>query len=87
MQQVVAGGQSERGYAWGLEALAKTLLIIAVAIGLVGLALLAAAKLGLHRLPGDILIRRGRFGVYAPVGLMIALSLVLTIVLNLISRR
>jgi DUF2905 family protein len=32
-------------------------------------------------------IRRGRFGVYAPVGLMIALSLVLTIVLNLISRR
>ena len=70
-----------------MEALAKTLLIIAAAIGLLGLALFAAAKLGAHRLPGDIVIRRGRFGVYAPVGLMIALSLVLTIVLNLISRR
>jgi hypothetical protein len=70
-----------------VEALAKTLIIIAAAIGLLGLALLAAAKLGLHRLPGDIVIRRGRFGLYAPVGLMIALSLILTIVLNLVSRR
>ena len=70
-----------------MEALAKTLLIVAAAIGVLGLALLAAAKLGMHRLPGDIVIRRGRFGLYAPVGLMIALSLVLTIVLNLISRR
>ena len=70
-----------------MEALAKTLLIVAAAIGVLGLALLAAAKLGLHRLPGDIVIRRGRFGLYAPVGLMIALSLVLTIVLNLILRR
>ena len=70
-----------------MEPLAKTLLIVAAAIGVLGLALLAAAKLGLDRLPGDIVIRRGRFGLYAPVGLMIALSLVLTIVLNLISRR
>ena len=70
-----------------MEALAKTLIIIAAAIGLLGLALLAAAKLGLHRLPGEIVIRRGRFGLYAPVGLMIALSLILTIVMNLVSRR
>ena len=70
-----------------MEALAKTLLIVAAAIGVLGVALLAAAKLGLHRLPGDVVIRRGRFGLYAPVGLMIALSLVLTIVLNLILRR
>jgi DUF2905 family protein len=70
-----------------VEALAKTLIVIAAAIGMLGLALLAASKLGLHELPGDILIRRGRFGLYAPVGLMIALSLILTIVLNLVSRR
>jgi hypothetical protein len=70
-----------------MEAIAKTLIIIAAAIGLLGLALLAAAKLGVHRLPGDIAIRRGRFGLYVPVGLMVALSLILTIVLNLVSRR
>jgi hypothetical protein len=70
-----------------MEALAKTLLIVAAAVGLLGLVLFAAAKLGLHRLPGDVVIRRGRFGLYAPVGVMIALSVVLTIVLNLIARR
>jgi len=70
-----------------VEGIAKALITIAAAIGVLGLALLAAAKLGLHRLPGDIVIRRGRFGLYAPVGLMIALSVILTIVLNLISRR
>lgn len=70
-----------------MEGIAKALITIAAAIGVLGLALLAAAKLGLHRLPGDIVIRRGRFGLYAPVGLMIALSVILTIVLNLISRR
>ena len=70
-----------------MEAIAKALITIAAVIGLLGLGLLAAAKLGLHRLPGDIVIRRGSFGLYAPVGLMIALSVILTIVLNLISRR
>ena len=70
-----------------MEGIAKALITIAAAIGVLGLALLAAAKLGLHRLPGDIVIRRGRFGLYAPVGLMIALSVILTIVLNLIPRR
>jgi hypothetical protein len=32
-------------------------------------------------------IRRGNFTLYAPIGLMILLSVVLTVVLNLISRR
>ncbi|MFL5820101.1 MAG: DUF2905 domain-containing protein [Solirubrobacteraceae bacterium] len=70
-----------------MEAAAKALIAIAAVVGVLGLALLAAAKLGLHRLPGDIVVRRGNFRLYAPVGLMIALSVILTIVLNLISRR
>jgi Protein of unknown function (DUF2905) len=40
-----------------------------------------------HKLPGDIIIRRGHFSLYLPLGLMILLSLVVTIVLNLFSRR
>jgi hypothetical protein len=32
-------------------------------------------------------IRKGNFTLYAPIGLMIVLSLVATIVLNLIARR
>ena len=49
--------------------------------------LLLAARYGLGRLPGDIVIRRGNFQLYAPVGLMILLSLLPTLVLNLFSRR
>lgn len=53
----------------------------------VGGALLLASRLGLTRLPGDLVLRRGNVTVYAPLGLMILLSVVLTLVLNLFLRR
>jgi Protein of unknown function (DUF2905) len=76
-----------RSYAETVEAVAKILLGVAALLALVGLGLLLASKLGISRLPGDIVIRRGNFTLYAPLGLMIVLSLVATIVLNLISRN
>jgi hypothetical protein len=69
-----------------VETVAKVLLGLAGVLALVGGGLLLASKLGLERLPGDIVIKRDGFTLYAPIGLMILLSLVLTIVLNLISR-
>jgi hypothetical protein len=69
-----------------VESLAKVLLGLAALLALVGGGLLLASKLGLERLPGDIVIKRDGFTLYAPIGLMIVLSIVLTIVLNLISR-
>lgn len=44
-------------------------------------------RFGLGRLPGDLVFRRGNFTVYAPIGLMIVVSVVLTILLNLFLRR
>jgi Protein of unknown function (DUF2905) len=70
-----------------MESVAKVLLGLAVLLAVVGGGLLLAAKLGLERLPGDIVIKRDGFTLYAPIGLMIVLSIVLTIVLNLISRE
>ena len=49
--------------------------------------LLLLGRLGLDRLPGDLVFRRGNFTVYFPIGLMILLSVVGTIVLNLFLRR
>jgi hypothetical protein len=69
-----------------VESVAKVLLGFAALLALVGGGLLLASKLGLERLPGDIVIKRDGFTLYAPIGLMIVLSIVLTIVLNLISR-
>jgi hypothetical protein len=70
-----------------VETFAKVLIATAIALALLGGALLVASKLGLGRLPGDIVVRRGNFTFYAPIGLMIALSLLLTIVLNVLIRR
>jgi DUF2905 family protein len=63
-----------------------------VLIGL-GLVLLAAgllwpliAKIGLGRLPGDIVIQRENFTFYFPLVTSIVLSVVLSLVLWLLSR-
>jgi hypothetical protein len=70
-----------------METFAKVLLVTAAALALIAGCLLLASKLGIGRLPGDVLVRRGNFTLYAPIGLMIVLSLVLTIVLNVLIRR
>ena len=70
-----------------MEDVGKALLLVAGMLGIIGGVLLLVGKLGLHRLPGDIVIRRGGLTIYIPFGLMILLSLVGSLVLGLLSRR
>jgi hypothetical protein len=70
-----------------VETAAKILIGIAGILLVAGLGLLLASKLGLSRLPGDIVIKRGNVTVYAPIGLMIFVSVVLTVILNVLARR
>jgi hypothetical protein len=70
-----------------VETVAKILLAAAAILAVIGGALLLSTKLGLDRLPGDLVIRKGNFTLYAPIGLMIVLSLLATLVLSLIARR
>jgi hypothetical protein len=70
-----------------VETAAKFLLGAAALLALLGTGLLIASRLGLERLPGDIVLRRGNLTLYAPIGLMILLSLAATIALNLFLRR
>ncbi len=48
---------------------------------------LLLGRLGLDRLPGDLVFKRGNLTVYFPIGFMILLSIVGTILLNLFFRR
>jgi hypothetical protein len=41
---------------------------------------------GLGRLPGDIVIKRENLTIFIPLGTMILVSVVLTLLLNLIAR-
>lgn len=62
--------------------------LILVGVGLVVLGLLwpLIARLGLGRLPGDIVVERGNFRFYAPLATSLLISLVLTAILWLIRR-
>jgi hypothetical protein len=71
----------------GLESLGKLLLAGAAVLLVIGGLFLLLGRFGIDRLPGDIVFRRGNATIYFPIGLMILLSIVGTIVLNLVFRR
>jgi hypothetical protein len=71
----------------GLENIGKLLIGGAVVLLLLGGMFLLLGRAGLDRIPGDLVFRRGNVMVYFPIGLMILLSIVGTIVLNIIFRR
>jgi hypothetical protein len=55
--------------------------------GLGGLLLLAGTLPWLGKLPGDISFERGNFRFYAPLATSLLLSLLVTLLLNLLARR
>jgi uncharacterized membrane protein len=71
----------------GLEGVGKVLIGGAVVLLVLGGVLFLLGRFGVDRLPGDLVFRRGNFTLYFPIGLMILLSVVGTIVLNIVFRR
>ena len=71
----------------GLDGLGKLLIGGAIVLLVIGGLFLLLGRLGIDRLPGDLVIRRGNATFYFPIGLMILISVVGTIVLNLVFRR
>lgn len=71
----------------GLEGLGRVLIGGAVVLLVVGGLMLLLSRFGLERLPGDLVFRRGNATVYLPIGIMILVSIVGTILLNVFLRR
>jgi len=67
------------------EQLGRFLLVTGLVVAGIGLILVVAGKFGIGRLPGDILWEGDGWTVYVPIGWMIVLSVLLTILLNLLS--
>jgi hypothetical protein len=65
----------------------RLVLVIGVVLVLVGGLAAFGVRLPLGRLPGDIAIEGERGGIYIPLGSMILVSLVLTVLFNLFLRR
>ncbi len=71
----------------GLD-LGRLLIIGGIALAVVGVIVVLAPNIPfLGRLPGDIRIEGENVRVFIPLGTMLLLSVILTIVLNVIGRR
>lgn len=70
-----------------LEGIGKLLIGGAVVLIVLGGIFLLLSRFGLDRLPDDLVVRRGNFTVYVPIGLMILISIVGTVLLNIFLRR
>jgi hypothetical protein len=71
-----------------METLARYLMLAGIVLFLIGGGLYLAAKFGipLGRLPGDIRIEGEHGGFYFPVVSSILVSIILTILLNLLAK-
>lgn len=72
----------------GIQYIGKFLIIFGIIIVAVGVLLLISGKIPwIGRLPGDIIIHKKNFTFYFPLATSILISVVLTFLFWLISRR
>ena len=72
----------------GIDSLGKMLILLGVVLALLGGLFLLAGKIPfLGRLPGDIVIRREHWSFYFPLTTSIVISILLTLLFSLFSRR
>jgi hypothetical protein len=64
----------------------KLLVLVGVALVLVGALWLLGERIGLGRLPGDIVVRGERFTFYFPLATYVLLSLLLSLLVWLVRR-
>lgn len=71
-----------------LSSLGKLVVIAGVILVIFGLVLVFYDRIPfLGKLPGDIIVKRRNFTLYFPIVTSILLSIIVTIILNLISRK
>ncbi len=71
-----------------MDWLGRMLILFGVVLALLGGLLLLAGKIPfLGRLPGDIVIRREHWSFYFPLTTSIVISILLTLLFSLFSRR
>jgi hypothetical protein len=67
--------------------LGRVILVVGAVLVVVGGLAVLGVRLPFGRLPGDIAIEGERGGIYIPLGTMIVVSLLLTLIFNVFFRR
>jgi Protein of unknown function (DUF2905) len=66
--------------------MSRTLIIFGLVLVAAGVLWPVVGKLGLGRLPGDIIVERPNFSLYVPLMTSLIFSVVLSVILWLVSR-
>jgi len=66
--------------------MSRTLIVVGVVLVVAGICWPLIGRLGLGRLPGDIVVQRPNFSFYFPLMTSLIISVVLTAILWLINR-
>ena len=72
----------------GFQGLGWALIVLGIVITVTGVVLVAGVRIPLlGQLPGDIVIQRENVTIVIPLGTMLVVSIIVSVVLALISRR
>ncbi|MBW6468607.1 MAG: DUF2905 domain-containing protein [Anaerosomatales bacterium] len=69
-----------------LQGIGRVVIVAGLALAVLGLVIWFGGRLGLGSLPGDLRLGDEDWGCYVPIASMILLSVVLTIVVNVLLR-
>ncbi|MDA8272366.1 MAG: DUF2905 domain-containing protein [Deltaproteobacteria bacterium] len=70
-----------------MQGFGKILILAGIILIVFGLLFIFSHKLPFGKFPGGIVIKKGNFTFYFPMGLNIAISIIITIILYIISRH
>jgi multisubunit Na+/H+ antiporter MnhG subunit len=70
-----------------LPTFGRYLVILGIVLVAAGAMLVLLGRLGVNRLPGDILVERRGVAIWLPLASSLVISVILTLVLNLLQRR
>ena len=70
-----------------MQGLGRILILTGIVLIVFGLLFIFSHKLPFGKLPGDIVIKKGNFTFYFPLGLSIIISIILMIIIYLIGRH
>lgn len=69
-----------------LNSFGKILIMMGVLLIAIGGIFLLGSNIGIGRLPGDIVVKKGNFTFYFPLATSIILSIILTVIFSLFRR-
>jgi len=72
----------------GIEPLGRALIVIGLVIAVVGAVMVFGSRIPvLGHLPGDIVIHRDNLTIFIPLGTMLVVSVVASVIISLLGRR